>query len=108
MTSIKGNSKSRQISEASNVAADRIEVFLSLDYDDPLLDDDDGNGASGLDDNLASSDGQDDTDGDGVNDIFWNVAVDSPLPNTKTIKIIVIPVGSANNVEMTYIKTDVI
>ena len=44
ITSIKGNSKSRLISEASNIGADRIEMFLSLDYDDPLLDDDDGDG----------------------------------------------------------------
>ncbi len=101
-TAIKGNSKGRQISEASNVAADRIETFLSLDYDDPLLDDD--NGTHGLDDNLANSDGQYDSDGDGVNDVFWNVAFDYPVPDTKTIKIFVDPPGNRSKVVMEIIK----
>jgi len=118
-TSIKGNSKGRQISEASNIAADRIEMFLSLDYDDPLLADVDGNGTGqdnnndgvdddggnfGLDDNLANSDGQDDSDGDGVNDVFWNVAVDHPVDETKTIKIFVEPPGNRSKVVMEIVK----
>ena len=122
-TSIKGNSKSRQISEASNVAADRIERMLSLDYSNPAFNDTDGNGTSqdadsngvdddggnfGLDDGLAASDGQDDSDADGVDDIYWNIAVDYPVPNTKTIKVFVIPPSSAKTVEMTYIKADTI
>lgn len=108
VTSIKGNSKGRQVSEASNVAADRLEMFMSLSYNDAALADGTGtnDGIAGLDD-LSPSDGVSDGDGDGVNDIFWNIAVDSPLPNTKTIKVFVDPPGSAKNVEMTYIKMDV-
>jgi len=120
-TSIKGNSKSRQISEASNIAADRIETFLSLAYNDPVFNDDDGDGTGqdadndgddddggnfGLDD-LVSPDGVADSNGDGTDDIFWNVAIDYPLQNTKTIKVIVIPSGAAKNVEITYIKMDI-
>jgi len=122
-TSIKGNSKSRHISEASNLAADRIETFLSLDYDDALLADTDSDGTGkdndgdGVDDNggnfglddatPATADSSVDTDGDGTDDIFWNVAVDIPLPHTKTIKFFVVPRGSSRNVEMTYIKAEV-
>ena len=107
-TSIQGNSKSRQISEASNVAASRIETILSRDYNDPIFNDTDDNGEDGLDDGLGASDGQADSNGDGVNDIYWNIAVGYPVPNTKTIKIFVIPPSSAKTVEMTYIKADVI
>jgi len=122
-TSIKGNSKSRQIGEASNVAASRIETILAREYNDPAFEDTDGDGTGqdadkdgdddddgnfGLDDGLAASDGQADSDGDGVNDMYWNIAVDYPLPNTKTIKIFVIPPGTAKTVEMTYIKADII
>jgi len=115
-TSIKGNSKSRQISEASNVAADQIEKIMSLKYDDAILTDGAGthDGIDGLDD-LSSpdhtldsdSDGvADDQDGDGIPDVRWNIAVNEPLQNTKTIKVIVDPPGSSRNVEMTYIKMD--
>ena len=103
-TSIQGNGKSRQISEASNVAADRIERILSLEYDDSTLADGGGtnDGVTGLDDGFTASDGQDGSD------IYWNIAVDYPVPNTKTIKIFVIPPSSAKTVEMTYIKADII
>ena len=117
ITSIQGNSKGRQISEASNVAADRLERFVSLAYDDPALDDGAGtnDGVAGLDDLSTpdkfldnDNDGvADDQDGDGVADVVWNIAVDSPLPNTKTIKVFVDPPGSAKTVEMTYIKMKV-
>lgn len=114
-TSIKGNSKGRLISEASNVAADRIERILSLPYNDPSLADTDGDGTDqaddesnyGLDD-LENPDGSADSNGDGTDDIFWNIAVDHPLKNTKTIKIFVKPRGAGDFIEMTYIKTDLI
>ena len=121
-TSIQGNSKGRRISEASNLAADRIEMFMSLDYDNPILDDDDGDGTDqdvdgdGVDDDggnfglsdLNNPDGAEDSDGDGVNDIFWNIAVDHPEPNTKTINVFVYPPGNNTNfVEISFIKADV-
>ena len=132
-TALKGNSKSRQISEASNIAADRIERIMSLPYDSHSnnIDDDgdgytddwneqfsDGAGANagtaGLDD-INNPDGfndldhnglADDRDGDGIPDVCWNIAEDYPLPNTKTIKVIVDSPGSARSVEMIYIKMD--
>ena len=134
ITSIKGNSKGRLISEASNLAADRIEMLLSLDYDHPaLIDDDDGkdetdadsdtNGGDGTNqdadndgtddnggnfglDDLTNPDGAADSDGDGVNDIFWNIAVDHPEQNTKTIKVTVYPSGTGRNVSMLIVKVD--
>lgn len=128
LTSIQGNSKGRQISEASNLAADRIETFLSLDYSDSDLDDDDGDGTNqdangdGIDDNggnfglddLTNPDGAVDTDGDGVPDdrdadgvadVSWNVAIDHPEQNTKTIKVTVDPPGTGRPVSIEIVKS---
>ena len=112
MTSIKGNSKGRLISEASNVAADRIERFMSLDYDATDLDDDGGqspavvDGVAGLDNvTIATADGSA-TSPDGHYQIYWNVAPDQPMSGVKTIKVIVDSPGSARSVEMVYIKMD--
>ena len=122
LSSIQGNSKGNHISEASIVAADRIERFLSLDYADSDLDDSNGDGdgpsqdlnGDGIDDNggnfgldeLTAPDGTDDWDGDGVNDIFWNVAVDYPQRGVKTVKIFVDPPGGGKKVEMTILKSN--
>jgi len=134
LTSIKGNSKGRLISEASNLAADRIEMLLALNYNHPtLVDDDDGkdetdadsdtNSGDGTDqdansdgtdddggnfglDDLTNPDGADDSDGDGVNDVFWNVAVDYPGDGMKTIKVTVIPPGSGSNVTMEVVRAE--
>ena len=125
ITSIKGNSKGRLISEASNLAADRIEIFMSLDYNDSDLNDGDGDGTDqdsdsngtdddgdnfGLDDmTTATADGADDSNGDGVNDIFWNVAIDYPEANMKTINVFVDPPGNNTRfVEMSIVKTGVL
>ena len=105
ITSIKGNSKGRLISEASNLAADRIEIFMSLKYS--TLTDDDLDGVTGLGDmTTATADGADDSNGDGVDDIFWNVAEDVPEDGLKTIKVFVDPPGNNTRfVEMSFIKS---
>ena len=99
-TATGGNAKARYISEATGWAVDRMEVLLNLDYNDPLLDDAAGTngGTAGLDDGLklpddtwktgAVSDGSA-TSTDGSYTIAWNVAADSPVPSTKTIRVIV-------------------
>ena len=119
ITSIAGNSKGRQISETVTVGADRIERFLSMAYDDTELDDDDLDGTNhdlngdGSDDTIGGNFGLDDlinpdgTANDGTNDIFWNVAVDHPLPRTKTIKVFIVPSGNGKSIEMTIIKADI-
>ena len=122
LTSITGNSKANRITQASNLAADQIETILSLDYDNVALNDNDADGTA----QDANSDGTDDNGGnfglddvtaatadgnapsvDGNYQIFWNVAVDHPLPHTKTINFIVDPSGRGGNVSMVYIKADI-
>jgi type IV pilus assembly protein PilV len=126
LTSIKGNSKGRFISEASNLASDRIEMFLSTPYmpnncANNLIDDDgdglvdeldeqvsDGagtnNGALGLIDMPPNTDVGPVPSADGNYQIYWNVAADYPVASTKTIRVIVDPPGNGPNVEMEIVK----
>jgi len=138
VSGIRGNSNANTITTQSNWAADRIEQLLNLDYPDPLdagysthlLSDRDGDGT----DEDANDDGVDDDGGnfgldeigtigsgtctagaadhcvhEGLYDIFWNIAVDKPIVNTMTIKVIVIQnQGKQNRVEFEYIKADII
>jgi len=110
-TAIKGNSKSRQISEASNVAADQIEQILALAYEDPVDADfldsyPDGagttDGSTGLDDLPPNTDGTASL-ANGYK-IYWNVATDYPVPDTGTIRIFVDPPGNGPNVVMEVVK----
>jgi len=123
-TSIKGNSKSRQISEASNVGADHIEQILSMTYMPNNSDnngiDDDGDGLKDaldpkelqyVDVNNNGSAGLNDFPGsdvgpvvDGNYNVYWNVAVDYPVTDTKTIRIFVDPPGNGPNVVMEVVK----
>ncbi len=110
LTSIQGNSKANRITQAGNVAADRIETFLSLDYDDPILDDDGAqmppviNGVAGLDDVTAVTADGNMLSADGNYQIYWNVAADYPITDTKTIRVIVVPPGNGSNVVMDIVK----
>ena len=103
LVSIRGNSNASGITSSANWAAGQVEQLLRLDYADAILDDDDGDG--------TNQDGDDDGVDDGGNDfglndigaaadgtasspdnnytIYWNVAVDEPMPNLKTIRVIV-------------------
>lgn len=160
--SIDDNSLSSGISRKSSIALSQIEMIMNLPYDDPLLDDTDGDGTNpGQDNNLDGIDDHNDANASitGVNEdfglrhwqcwenpatgldedafgtavagcthradhaasfegfaIYWNIAVDQPTENTKTINIIVIdnrdefnPNRMAQNrAEYTYVKDDVI
>ena len=123
LTSIQGNGKANRISRASSLAADRIEQILSMPYDsDTNLIDDDGdglidgadlkeqyvdvnaNGTAGLTDVPPNTDVGPVLSADGNYQIYWNVALDSPVTNTKTIRVIVDPPGNGPNVVMEVVK----
>lgn len=125
MTAIKANASAYKLTASSNAASDRIERLLSLDYDDPLLVDVDGDGtnqdnnndgiddvgadlAFGLDDaDPATADRRDSSPPSGYT-IVWNIAVDYPVPNSKTIRVLVSHQdgGRTKTIPMTYIKAD--
>ena len=114
ITSIGGNTKARRYTEAVNLASIQMETLIALDFDDPLLDDDenadDGSDSGDGTSQDADNDGEDDSgnnygldDTVGADDmvaqgnytIFWNIANDYPLTSAaannsvKTIRVIV-------------------
>lgn len=105
LTSIKGNLTANNISVASGWAADRIEQIYNMEYDDTDLSDDDGNAATGLSTTGASADGTA-VSPDGFYTIYWNIAENLIMPNTKTIRIIVMrqDMGKTKTVTMDYLK----
>lgn len=120
INAIDGNAKAIRVTHGTSWATDQIEHLITLPYDDPLLDDDDLDGAN----QDANSDGVDDDAGDfGLNDtgnnadgsmaspdgmytIFWNVSEGQRMPNLKSIRAIVRYNGAANTADivMDYIK----
>lgn len=106
LRAMQGNSHARQVSEMTNVAADQIETIAGLAYDDASLLDGAGanNGATGLNDLPPNN-----TDGsrmtsDGRYQVFWNVAEDYPLTDSKTVRVIVRQTGQTKSVSLETIK----
>jgi prepilin-type N-terminal cleavage/methylation domain-containing protein len=103
-TAIKGNSQAIGITEGVTLAQDKAEELMGQAYanladtdtdgtnqdpDDNGLDEFTGDGSDtnfGLDDTGAAADGSEAT---GTYTVYWNVAVDEPINNVKTVRIIV-------------------
>ncbi len=104
-TSLKGNVTANQVSVSANWAANRIERIMTLAYDHRELQDRNNSGALGLDAMDEAADGQE-ISPDGYYTIYWNVAEDNPMPNLKTVRIIVHrnERGQDKRVVMDYIK----
>jgi len=124
LTSLKGNSKAARITETSNVTADRFEIIIGFPYDshnngkdddgDGHIDEEDEqvidvneNGSDGLNDLPPATDVGPVPSTDGHYNLYWNVAIDHPTQNTKTIKIFVDPIGGGKVVSMVIIKADI-
>lgn len=134
VATINTNATASRITGAANWASDRIEILLSRPYScTPVranchdLDDVNGDGTNQDTNNDGTDDsGADPTFGldnatpatadhiaaspDGRFTILWNVAVDTPVPNTKTIRVLVTTQerGVTRTVPLTYIKSDTI
>jgi prepilin-type N-terminal cleavage/methylation domain-containing protein len=125
--SVRGNFRASQISTASAWAMDRMEQFNGLDYDDTLLEDlrndgtgQDGNGNGiddddegtavdgianfGLDQKTAATADKTVTDLDGYT-MYYNIAVDQPLENMKTIRVIIVRDTDQQPLVFDYYKT---
>jgi len=125
VSAIQGNATAQRLTSGTSWAADRAERLFSLPYNDPLLNDSDGDGTNqdpdgDGGDNDGGNFGLDDTGAGGVvtadflftrdalgNDVvtlngnpipantldyfvYWNVAVDRQVPNTRTIRVITV------------------
>lgn len=112
LTSIKGNSHGRQISEASNQMSSLIETFKSIPFDDAMLHNDDGDD-DGVDDDDGIADIADLTNPDGQlvidgYNLVWNVANDSPAVGLKQIRIFVSsPTNRMNQFSFDIIRSEI-
>ncbi len=137
VTSVKGNAHANRITTSSIWATDWLEQLYIMPYRDTALTcandrlcDRDGDGTgqdndmNGLDELV--SDGSDTNFGldddtqatadhvidpnDGIHTIFVNIATDVPVPNNKTVRVIILSdqMGQTRRVEYTFIKTDII
>jgi prepilin-type N-terminal cleavage/methylation domain-containing protein len=127
--SISGNVRGRTLTEASTLASQHIETIMSLPNNHVWLTDRDGDGTAqdvaptdnGIDDDndggvVPAVDGNRDfglddigvkadwstSDNSNEYSILWNVAVDEPVPNVNTIRVIVMRQGNGNNRRVAY------
>jgi prepilin-type N-terminal cleavage/methylation domain-containing protein len=138
LSAIHGNSTAGQITRAATAGANQVEAIFAMDYDDLVDVDGDGTGQDanrdgidddggnfGLQDAQCCQDGNDPAgnpvtgctqraDGcalgfDGYA-VYWNVAVDQPMPATKRVAVNVVRMdrGTLKNVEFNYIKAEVV
>ena len=136
-SSIKGNSQAIGTTEAINLAQGKVEELMRLPYNDPADNDDPlddfcvFNGASNGTNQDADDDGDDDDGGNfGLDDVvdgggniiadesevngrytlYWNVAVDEPIRNVKTVRIIVVWTdrGAEKRATVDFMKSDII
>ena len=102
ISAIKGNSFASGLTEASTLAQDKMEELMMIDYNNPDLNDIDGDGTSGLRDPLPPLPNQPPSPTPapdyplpgnpappGKYTLCWNVAVDVPGQGVKTIGIVV-------------------
>jgi type IV pilus assembly protein PilV len=112
ITAIKGNYFANDITEATTLAQDRMEKLIGLPYDDTnSLDDTDTDDKAGLDDTNAAADHNDANNPvDGRYNIFWNIATNHPINNTKEIRVIITwtDKGTSKEVSITSMKADII
>lgn len=105
---IQGNATANRITDSSNWAADRAEQIFTMDYGDKVnattcdndeLYDANGDGVAGLDDSESPDCGPVTK---GNYSIVWNVAEDEPMPDTKTIHVIVTRSDQDNSKRVTF------
>ena len=96
-TSLSGTFRARNVTGASTVGQDRIEILMGIPYDDPDL-------ASGAHTPETV------TIGNYTYDVGWTVSDDQPIDNTKTIDVTVQwqEKGVQKTLSLVYIKMDVI
>ncbi len=103
-SSAKGNRSAAIQTEAANLATAQIESLMDLPYNSLQAQDVDNDGTGGLDDIGAVADGSSTA---GQYSLSWNVAVDSPMNNTLTIRVIVMD-SSQKQTIITCFKADTI
>lgn len=117
--SIRGNADANGVTTRATLSADRIEAIIPSSYQSNDFRDNDNDGTNqdpdhngtdndggnyGLDDIGVAADGSRVT-ADGRHNVFWNVAVDYPADNAKTVNVITVDNASGKQVSVSYIVT---
>lgn len=90
VSSMNLNASSRRLTEAAALASERMERLLVLPYNhDDLLDTDD-NGDAGLGNIGEEGNDADFQESIGIYNIFWNIAENQFVNDTKTIRVLVV------------------
>ncbi|MFH0925200.1 MAG: prepilin-type N-terminal cleavage/methylation domain-containing protein [bacterium] len=95
ISAIKGSSSSMKVTNVAQIASKEIEELMLLDYNDSNLVDSNADGSAGLNDNTSDTADQtfDRTQEGNVKEtytLYYNIAEDYPLVNSKTIRLILI------------------
>jgi prepilin-type N-terminal cleavage/methylation domain-containing protein len=122
VTAIKTNATASGISQGMTLAQAKLEELMNLPYidlddiDDDGTDPDEGYGLNDTVDPADECNNDPVSDGFWPNDwdctasyrLFWNIAVDEPVTNSKTIRVIVIWTerGRDKRIALDFVKTD--
>jgi hypothetical protein len=107
VTSIKTNAIASGISQGLTLGQARVEELMNLPYS--ALDDTDFDGTAGLNHTVEGDDSdKDPLETHGRYTIYWNVAVDEPVTNSKTIRVIVTwpERGREKRIALDFVKTN--
>ena len=124
ISSIRGNSTARGLSESTNFAAVQVEELIQAPYAPPnpcasddgssdyFLCDDNNDGVVGLDNDETTASPPDGTavSADNKQSIYWNVANDTPVAKTKTIRVHLVRTdrGQRRTVTLNYVIPEII
>ena len=111
LTAAQGNTASGKMTTAATIAQNQMEQLISLAYDDPSnLNDTNGDGTAGLNSNTAGTADHADPANpvNGQYFVYWNIAADNPIRNTKTIEVIVTWRNGQRQVALTSIKDNIL
>jgi type IV pilus modification protein PilV len=90
ISSMNLNASSRRLTEATALASERMERLLALPYNHANLVDTDDDGATGLGHIGEGGNDADFEETNGIYNIFWNIAENQFVNNTKTFRVIVV------------------
>jgi type IV pilus assembly protein PilV len=90
ISAIRGNDFSSNVTEATVLAQDKLELLSTLPYAHSDLQDQDGDFGSGLADSGASADYSETAAAPFSRyTVSWNVSENNPVPDAKTIRVII-------------------
>jgi len=90
ISSMNVNASSRSLTDATAMASERMERLLALPYNNNNLTDTDGDGDAGLGDIGEDDNNADFQETNGIYNIFWNIAENQFINDTKTIRVIAV------------------